>query len=77
MYARQATEVRQWDLLISQSPWASGILRKAFGYEGEILECGNPRNDVLFDRDALAPAVRRRLGIPEGKRVVLYAPDLP
>ncbi|NAS27194.1 glycosyl transferase [Herbidospora sp. NEAU-GS84] len=74
VYARQTTEVRQWDLLISQSPWASGVLRKAFGYEGELLECGNPRNDVLFHRDALAPAIRRRLGIPEGKRVVLYAP---
>jgi CDP-glycerol glycerophosphotransferase len=52
------------------------VLRKAFGYKGEILESGLPRNDVLNspDRDALAAAVRERLGLVEGKRVVLYAP---
>ncbi|MBP2707614.1 CDP-glycerol glycerophosphotransferase family protein [Microbispora sp. RL4-1S] len=76
VWHRQAVEVRGWDLLLSQSSWASSILRKAFGYEGEILESGNPRNDVLVapDRDALAADVRRRVGVPEGKRVVLYAP---
>ncbi|ETK31176.1 CDP-glycerol glycerophosphotransferase family protein [Microbispora sp. ATCC PTA-5024] len=76
VWHRQAVEVRGWDLLVSQSPWASSVLRKAFGYEGEILECGYPRNDVLVsgDRDALAAAIRRRIGIPDGKRVILYAP---
>ncbi|MEU9888343.1 CDP-glycerol glycerophosphotransferase family protein [Sphaerisporangium sp. NPDC051011] len=73
---RQAAEVANWDLLVTQSPWASGILRRAFGYGGEILESGYPRNDVLVssDRAELAAAVRRDLGIPAGKRVVLYAP---
>jgi len=73
---RQAIEVRGWDLLLSQSPWATGVLRRAFGYDGEFLEAGLPRNDVLLapDRDVLAAEVRRRIGIPEGKRVILYAP---
>lgn len=73
---RQAVEVRGWDLLVSQSPWATPILRKAFGYQGEVLESGYPRNDVLSapDRDELAARVRRRLGIAEGAKVVLYAP---
>ncbi len=76
MWHRQAIEVRGWDLLLSQSEWASSVLRKAFGYEGEILEAGYPRNDVLVsaDRDAMAAEIRRRVGVPEGKRVVLYAP---
>ncbi|NRQ37186.1 CDP-glycerol glycerophosphotransferase family protein [Nonomuraea sp. NN258] len=76
VWHRQAAEVRGWDLLISQSPWATPLLRKAFGYQGEILESGLPRNDVLTspDRDELAAAVRERLGLAEGKRVVLYAP---
>ncbi|GAA2831430.1 CDP-glycerol glycerophosphotransferase family protein [Nonomuraea rubra] len=76
IWHRQAAEVRGWDLLLSQSPWATPVLRKAFGYKGEILESGLPRNDVLNspDRDALAAAVRERLGLAEGKRVVLYAP---
>ncbi|GGQ21630.1 CDP-glycerol glycerophosphotransferase family protein [Streptosporangium pseudovulgare] len=73
---RQAAEVRGWDLLVSQSPWATPILRKAFGYRGEILESGYPRNDVLSspDRDEIAARVRRELGVAEGSTVVLYAP---
>ncbi|MFC4587484.1 CDP-glycerol glycerophosphotransferase family protein [Sphaerisporangium corydalis] len=73
---RQAAEVANWDLLVTQSPWASEVLRRAFGYGGEILESGYPRNDVLADHDRteLASAVRRKLGVPAGKRVVLYAP---
>ncbi|WP_433416059.1 CDP-glycerol glycerophosphotransferase family protein [Microtetraspora malaysiensis] len=75
VWHRQAVEVRGWDVLVSQSPWASSVLRKAFGYEGEILECGYPRNDVLVgDREPAASAIRRRVGVPEGKRVILYAP---
>ncbi|GAA3105546.1 hypothetical protein GCM10017600_79420 [Streptosporangium carneum] len=73
---RQAVEVRGWDLLLSQSPWATPILRKAFGYQGEVLETGFPRNDVLSapDRDELAARVRRRLGVAQDTRLVLYAP---
>ncbi|MEU4231786.1 CDP-glycerol glycerophosphotransferase family protein [Nonomuraea sp. NPDC026600] len=76
IWHRQAAEVRGWDVLLSQSPWATPVLRRAFGYQGEILESGLPRNDVLCspDRDSLAAAVRARLGLVEGKRVVLYAP---
>ncbi|MGW4643473.1 CDP-glycerol glycerophosphotransferase family protein [Sphaerisporangium sp. NPDC004334] len=73
---RQAAEVANWDLLVTQSPWASEVLRRAFGYGGEILSSGLPRNDVLSspERAELAAAVRRGLGIPAGRRVVLYAP---
>ncbi|MFI6788499.1 CDP-glycerol glycerophosphotransferase family protein [Nonomuraea sp. NPDC050383] len=76
IWHRQATEVRGWDVLLSQSPWATPVLRKAFGYQGEVLESGLPRNDVLTspDRERLAARVRERLGLAEGKRVVLYAP---
>ncbi|GAA2897427.1 hypothetical protein GCM10010517_62490 [Streptosporangium fragile] len=73
---RQAVEVRGWDLLLSQSPWATSVLRKAFGYRGEVLESGYPRNDVLLapEREETAARVRARLGIARGARVVLYAP---
>ncbi|MEV0151120.1 MULTISPECIES: CDP-glycerol glycerophosphotransferase family protein [unclassified Nonomuraea] len=76
IWHRQAAEVRGWDVLLSQSPWATPVLRKAFGYQGEVLESGLPRNDVLTspDRERLAAQVRDRLGLAEGKRVVLYAP---
>ncbi|GAB1823111.1 CDP-glycerol glycerophosphotransferase family protein [Herbidospora sp. RD11066] len=67
-----ARDVPQWDLLISPNPFSTPIMRRAFGYRGVVLSTGYPRNDLLF-RDR-AFAVRKRLGIPPGKKVVLYAP---
>ncbi|RKT17486.1 CDP-glycerol glycerophosphotransferase [Streptomyces sp. 1114.5] len=68
-------ETPQWSLLLSPSPFATPILRRAFRYGGEVLESGYPRGDVLARPDGrTAAAVRRRLGIPDGKRIVLYAP---
>ncbi|MEV6978937.1 CDP-glycerol glycerophosphotransferase family protein [Kitasatospora sp. NPDC093806] len=68
-------ETPQWSVLLSPSPFATPLLRRAFRFEGEVLESGYPRNDVLSRPDPRrAAAVRRRLGIPDGKRVVLYAP---
>ncbi|MFE2295312.1 CDP-glycerol glycerophosphotransferase family protein [Streptomyces sp. NPDC059452] len=66
----------QWSLLVSPNSFSTPVLRRAFGYSGEVLECGYPRNDLLYapDRAKVATAVRERLAIPEGRRVVLYAP---
>ncbi|WP_281262392.1 bifunctional glycosyltransferase/CDP-glycerol:glycerophosphate glycerophosphotransferase [Allonocardiopsis opalescens] len=71
-----AWEVAQWDYLVSPSPWATPILRQAFRFDGEILETGYPRNDVFHrpERHAMAERVRSVLGLPEGRKVLLYAP---
>jgi CDP-glycerol glycerophosphotransferase len=71
-----ARDVAQWDLLVSPNPFSTPIMRRAFRYEGEIAEDGYPRNDLLHGPDAAKTAaeVRARLGLPPGKRVVLYAP---
>ena len=71
-----AADVAKWDLLLSPNPFSTPIMRRAFRYEGEVLESGYPRNDLLRsgDADRIAAGVRQRLGLPEGKRVVLYAP---
>ncbi|MDH6124185.1 CDP-glycerol glycerophosphotransferase family protein [Kitasatospora sp. GP82] len=72
---RLAREAPQWSLLLSPNSFSTPIMRRAFRYTGEILESGYPRNDLLARPDPrLAATVRRRLGIPEGRRVVLYAP---
>jgi len=75
-FDKLAWETRQWDYLVSPSPWATPILRSAFRFEGEVLETGYPRNDIFFspEREAIADRTRRLLGLPEGKKVVLYAP---
>ncbi|SEL08837.1 bifunctional glycosyltransferase/CDP-glycerol:glycerophosphate glycerophosphotransferase [Streptacidiphilus jiangxiensis] len=69
-------EAKQWQVLLSPNRFSTPILRQAFHYEGEILESGYPRNDMLLaaDREQRAQVVRERLGLPPGKRVVLYAP---
>ncbi|MBA2895867.1 CDP-glycerol glycerophosphotransferase family protein [Nonomuraea soli] len=79
VWHRQAAEVRGWDLLISQSPWATPVLRRAFGYQGEIIEAGLPRNDMLSSSSAQGRAaelreIRARLGLDPDRPVVLYAP---
>lgn len=40
-----------------------------------FLECGMPRNDELFLANAeKKQRIRKKLGIPDGKKVILYAP---
>ena len=74
--SRVTKAAAQWSLLASPSAWATDRMRSAFRYEGPVVEVGYPRNDIFFreDRDELAASVRRRLGIPADKTVVLYAP---
>lgn len=65
----------QWSLLASPSSYATPILKRALGYDGPVVESGSPRTDALVRPDAARIAeVRRRLGLPEGKKVVLYLP---
>jgi CDP-glycerol glycerophosphotransferase len=75
--ARWAAQVANWQYLVSGSSFATRVLRQAYGVEGEVLEIGTPRNDLLADPGALrarGDRVRDALGLPEGARVVLYAP---
>jgi CDP-glycerol glycerophosphotransferase len=71
---RLAADVAKWDLLLSQNPFSTPILRRAFRFEGEICESGYPRNDLLSRSDERCAQVRAKLGVVPGKRVVLYAP---
>jgi CDP-glycerol glycerophosphotransferase len=73
-FDRLAADIGKWDLLLSQNAFSTPIFRHAFRYEGEICEYGYPRNDILARSGPLAGQVRRRLGIPDGKRVVMYVP---
>jgi CDP-glycerol glycerophosphotransferase len=65
-----------WRYVLSPNRFATPILRSALGVEGELLETGLPRNDVLSGPDAgrRGRELRRRLGVPDGVRTILYAP---
>ncbi len=71
--ARQAAG---WDGFVSPSPFCSEVFRSAFSYDGTMLEIGYPRNDVLLSERApeVRAETRRRLGVADDQRVVLYAP---
>ena len=59
--------------LSSSKAFTKHVIRDAYQYRGEVLECGLPRNDELLD-PAPATKIREKLGIPENAKVLLYAP---
>ncbi len=67
---------RQFSLFVSPNAFTTPIMTHAFQLKCEVLESGYPRNDVFHapDREKTAARVREQLGIPEGKKIVLYAP---
>ena len=67
---------REWDYLVSPARYATRLLAEAFAYEGEVLEIGYPRNDILQSPEAgeVRALTRRSLGIADGQTAVLYAP---
>jgi CDP-glycerol glycerophosphotransferase len=69
-------EVGKWDYLLSPNAFSTEIFRSAFRFDGQILETGYPRNDLLSspERERLRSEVRTRLGIEDGRTAVLYAP---
>ncbi|MEA2281704.1 MAG: CDP-glycerol glycerophosphotransferase [Solirubrobacteraceae bacterium] len=73
---RWEQQVANWQYVVSPNRFSTPILRRAYAIEGEMLETGYPRTDFLTrpGRDEAARALRRRLGIPDGVRTILYAP---
>jgi CDP-glycerol glycerophosphotransferase len=69
-------DIARWDVLLSPNRASTRHLRSAFRFDGEVLETGYPRNDLLSSPDA--PAVRARLraelGVDDATTLVLYAP---
>jgi CDP-glycerol glycerophosphotransferase len=67
---------KAWDYLVSPARYATPLLTRDFAYDGEVLEIGYPRNDVLTSAEAgsIREQTRRSLGIADGQTAVLYAP---
>lgn len=64
------------DLFISNSKWCTDYFKKSFWYKGEILECGTPRVDVLFNASsAIKSKVFDYYNIEKNKKLLLYAPS--
>lgn len=67
---------KDWDFLVSANPFSTKTFRSCFLYEGEVLEYGYPRNDILYwpNKDEIAQQLKEKLGIPKDKKTILYAP---
>lgn len=69
-------QTRSWDYLVAPNQFSEDVFRHAFMYDGKMLETGYPRNDILHmeDKSALTAEIKRELGLPQEKKVILYAP---
>lgn len=67
---------QEWDYLIAPNKFSSDIFKSCFMYDGNMLETGYPRNDLLSasNRDEIAIKLKQRLNIPLDKKTILYAP---
>ncbi len=67
---------KDWDYLISANDFSTETLARCFMYEGEMLDVGYPRNDLLYapNKEEIALDIKKKLGIPLDKKTILYAP---
>lgn len=62
------------DLFLSGSRFYTSLYRKAFWYDGEILETGLPRQDIFWNVGYAKKKVRGYYHIAGDRLIVLYAP---
>lgn len=67
---------RTWDYLISQNAFSTETFRRCFDFHENMLEIGYPRNDILINHNdaEYITALKKKLGLPLDKKIILYAP---
>lgn len=74
-FTKLLSRVDRWDYNLSSNRHSTQMWERAFPGGYEALEYGYPRNDVYCTATAEDVArVRERLGVPEGRTALLYAP---
>ncbi|PKR82657.1 CDP-glycerol glycerophosphotransferase family protein [Heyndrickxia camelliae] len=69
-------ESRNWDYLVSANNYSTEIFKRAFKFNKHVLEYGYPANDIFYNEEMREKVnkIRIELGIPQDKKVILYAP---
>ena len=63
------------DLMLAGCQEQLEEMRRAFWYDGEILKCGVPRNDLFFRRNGeFVARIRKNLNVPDGNKIIMFAP---
>ncbi|KUO18466.1 bifunctional glycosyltransferase/CDP-glycerol:glycerophosphate glycerophosphotransferase [Streptomyces dysideae] len=74
-FAKLLARVDRWDYNLTSNRHSTEMWESAYPAAHETLEYGYPRNDVYYTATADDVArVRRELGVPEGKKALLFAP---
>jgi CDP-glycerol glycerophosphotransferase len=74
-FDRLLRRAARWDYSVSSNPFSTEIWKRAYPVSYETLEVGYPRNDRLVNAtQAEVDEIRSALGVPPGKRAILYAP---
>ena len=60
--------------MISNSLWTTKLIKRAFWYEGKIIECGTPRLDQFFSSDRSYSEKCDSIGLDCRNNYILYAP---
>lgn len=69
-------DVSKYTYMLSPSAFTTKVFQSAFGIDAKrLLETGYPRNDILNNYSlGRVTEIKNRYGIPEDKKVILYAP---
>lgn len=62
------------DVILSSCKTRSILIKRAFWYDGDILEIGCPRNDIFFHKEKNKLELFKDLGVDGNKRIAVYAP---
>ncbi|MDR1002589.1 MAG: CDP-glycerol glycerophosphotransferase family protein [Oscillospiraceae bacterium] len=80
IHKKYENEAKIIDYMLSPSAYTTDKLISSFhlnklGKENSVLELGYPRNDFLYNyTEEMVEKIKSDLGIPAGKKVILYAP---
>lgn len=78
VYVRDAKDdSRMCDIMLSGNKFFTDILHRAFWYDGKVLECGEPRHDIYFEKgrhQQLRREILGKLNVPDTTKIVMYAP---
>lgn len=72
---RVLIESGTWDYLLSPNDFSKETFKRAFEYDGEIINKGYPANDVFYqnNEDKIAE-IKAKLNLNTDKKIILYAP---
>lgn len=65
----------QTDVLLSGCQFSTEVFKRAFWYQGPIIQTGTPREDLMFSKnETKRKNILYKLGVETNKFIVLYAP---